>query len=705
MRCALRAAFAGAFAITLALGGGAAALAQATARAILVVTVIADPGTTASGALVTVSGQTTPAARVRLGSEAAATVPLPPPGTYTVVVTKPGFVPAESRIVVTRQNGVAVRLALHAVASSALRTIGSASTAQRGGGNRGPAPLVVVPREAYRDMSQPGLDDVLTQKPAILIDRAARGLGAADAPPVALVRGGAPHETQVLIEGDPVALATTRTIPLGAIPSFVTSELEIEPGASAALPTIDGAINGTLNVRFAEPTPVWRALPEQGFDGRGGGFTDIAGGGASADRRVAVAVAGTVNGAAGDVALTDALQRALLVKARAALSSRDALTLTSFSEGDSDRLGANRFAFDGVEYRRDGERSALLVRGWHVASHRDGSAAGDPLETRTDDALTGASLELDRTVGSTLLSLGATETYGTGSASGAVDLAPGSHARVETLFARAVLRPAPRWQVQLGAYDVRDDAVASDRSTTESGPAGRIGVAYRASERLTVRASSGTGFAPAPLVALAGSQGPVGPQTATTTDLGFDARLIDAATTLSADVFTTTGGSRLVEVGGPVPWIDTGAFSRRGAEISLTRFVPVGFGYLLQAWTASDGPSFAQSVGDVAAAQTQGYAELSYHARSGSRISFGATYYGADAALGQPAAVLFNANLEIQVGRRGKLQFDLENLNDARLAIPTAQLPALAPRSAFAPAARTFRVVLRRSFGRTGTDG
>ncbi|MCU1334415.1 MAG: TonB dependent receptor, partial [Candidatus Angelobacter sp.] len=600
-RAALACVFACAFAVALALAAGAAALAQATATAVLVVTVIADPGTTATGALVTVSGQTTPAATVRLGSDSSATVTLPPAGTYTVVVTKPGFVPAESRIVVARQS-VAVRLALHAVAGSALRTIGSASTAQRGAVNRGPAPLVVVPREAYRDMSQPGLDDVLTQKPAVVIDRAGRGIGAADAPPVPLVRGGAPLETQVLIEGDPVALATTRTIPLGAIPSFVTAELEIQPGASAALPTIDGAINGTLNVRFAEPTPVWRALPEQGFDGRGGSFTDIAGGGASADRRVAFAVAGTVNGATGDVAATDAVQRALLVKARAALSSRDGLTVTSFSEGDADRLGANRFAFDGVEYRHDGERSALLVRGWHVASHRDGSAAGDPLETRTDDALTGASLELDRTAGSTLLSLGATETYGTGSASGAVDLTPGSRARVETLFARAILRPAPRWQVQLAAYGVRSDAVAGERRVIESGPAGRIGVAYRASDRLTVRASSGTGFAPPPLVALAGLRGPLSPETATTTDLGFDARLIDAATALSADVFTTTGGNRLVEVGGALPWIDAGAFSRHGAEISLTRFVPVGFGYLLQAWTASDGPAFARSAGDVAGA-------------------------------------------------------------------------------------------------------
>jgi hypothetical protein len=67
--------------------------------------------------------------------------------------------------------------------------------------------------------------------------------------------------------------------------------------------------------------------------------------------------------------------------------------------------------------------------------------------------------------------------------------------------------------------------------------------------------------------------------------------------------------------------------------------------------------------------------------------------------------VLFNANLEVQIGVRGKIQFDLENLNDARLAIPTPAIALLPLRNAWAPAPRTFRVVVRRSVGRTGTDG
>ncbi len=67
--------------------------------------------------------------------------------------------------------------------------------------------------------------------------------------------------------------------------------------------------------------------------------------------------------------------------------------------------------------------------------------------------------------------------------------------------------------------------------------------------------------------------------------------------------------------------------------------------------------------------------------------------------------MLLNANLEIQIGRRGKLQFDVENLNDARLALPQP-LPFVEPfgRNAFTPAPRTYRMVLRRSIGRTTAD-
>ncbi|HEX3468775.1 MAG TPA: TonB-dependent receptor [Candidatus Elarobacter sp.] len=675
--------------------------------AALTIVAVPDPGTSAAGALVRVhaaevSGRGA-VVQLRLDARGRAVVDVPPQR-YIVDVSKPGFVPARATATV-RPSGATVRIALHAVATNALRTIGSVSAAQRGAFNAAPAPLVVVPREAYRDMSQPGLDDVLTQKPSILIDRAGRGLGAGDAPPVALVRGGTPLETQTLIEGVPVALATTRTIPLSAIPTFTIGDLEVLPGASAPLPTVDGAIGGTINLRFADPTPVWRALPEQGFDGRGGSFTDIAGGGATADRNVAFAVAATVNGATGDVTATDAIQRALLLRARAALSPASGLTLTSFNEGDSDDLSANRFAFDELEYRLDGTNGGLLARAWHVTSQRDGIAAGDPLETQTNDALDGASLEYDRTVGTSLLGAGVTETYATGTAAGAVDVLPGSFSRVQTAFVRAIVRPASRWQAQLAAYGVDADTEADGLRADESGFLARVGLSYRVSDALVLRASSGSGFAPPSLVALAGLRNAPGAQTATTDDAGLEAHVIDAHTTLSADVFSSRELNRYVEVGGgPVPWLNEGASTRTGAELSLARFVPAGFGYLLQAWTVNDAPSIARSIVDVAAAGTQGYAEVSYHAPNGSRISFGATYYGADPALDQPSAVLFNANLEIQIGARGKIQFDLENLNDARLAVPSLAVPLLPLRSASAPAPRTFRVVVRRSIGRTGTD-
>jgi hypothetical protein len=126
---------------------------------------------------------------------------------------------------------------------------------------------------------------------------------------------------------------------------------------------------------------------------------------------------------------------------------------------------------------------------------------------------------------------------------------------------------------------------------------------------------------------------------------------------------------------------------------------------LLQAWTASETPALLTSSGDIASGATHGYAEISYHGAQGSRVSLGATYWGADAALAQPAVVMLNANVEIQAGARGKIQFSFENLNDAARAVASPAHPFVAPASPFAPGPRTLRLLLRRSFGRSGSDG
>jgi hypothetical protein len=674
--------------------------------AALIVVVNPDPGTTAAGASVHVAAdrargaQTDRAATVGANNRAVMDVE---PDTYTVDLTKPGFVPARARALVTAA-GATVRVALHAVPAGALRTIGAVGAAERGAFNRAPEPVAVLAREGYRDQGQPGSATVLTQTPSIAVDRAGRGLSATDAPPVALVRGGTPLETQVLLEGVPVALPTTRTLALSAIPAFVTQEVEVHPGQGAPLPTIDGALNGSVNVRFAEPAPVWRALPEIGADGRGGSFADLAAGGTLANRRIGIAFGAVSNGAKGTLDATDVIQRALLLKTRAALSPAATLTLTGYSEADSDRLSRNGFGFTSAELRLSGARDTVQAHWWHASSVRNGPAAGDPFEFRTDDALTGASLELDHASGADLFSAGATETYGLGSAEGATFVAAGAHERVQTAFVRAIVHPARCLETQFTLYDFAADLAANGRVLSESGLAARIGAAYRASDRTTVRASVGAGFTPPSLVAFASSTRIVGATGAGTIDLGVEQRVIDRYTTLSADVFATREVNRLVETSAG-RWIDVGTVARRGAEFSLARRSPTGLGFLLQVWTAGETPALIATRGDVASGATHGYTEISYHGAQGSRVSLGATYWGADPSLSQPATVLLNTNVEIQVGARGKVQFSIENLNDAARAIPTPARPFITSPSAFAPGPRTVRLLLRRSFGRSGTDG
>ncbi len=684
----------------------------------LTVLVVPDPGTSAAGARIIVvpAGTTlTEAARTGVADADGRTVFDVPPATYAVSADKPGFVPAAARIVVVRAGvpGVTVRIALHAVPMSALRTIGSVANAQRGAFNGTPNALAVLPREGYRDQGQPDSTAVLAQTPSIAVDRAARGLTVVnDEPPVALVRGGTPLETQTLLDGVPVMLPSTRALPLTAIPAFVLSEVEVYPGQSAPLPAIDGALNGSLNVRFPEPTPVWRALPEVGADGRGGSFADVSAGGALAGGRIGVALAATSNGAtASGPSLVpsdliddyDAIQRAALLKVRASLSPAATFTATTYGEADANRLDESAFSFSEGELRVGGAHDAVLARWWHASARRDGPAAGDPTEFRTDDALSGASVEIDHSIGRAQYALGVSETYGTGSALGDVDVDPGAHMRVQTAFARAIVPLRPHLDAQVAAYGVHADAAADGYTANESGIAARAGLAYHAANAFTLRASLGSGFTPPSLVALAGLRGaPQGPTYANTADLGFDAHVVDALTTLSFDVFSAVEQNRL-ELDAADRWIDAGTVARRGLEISLGRRPRAGVGYLLQAWTASETPAIGRTFGDVASGATHGYAEISYHAARGSRVSLGATYWGADSILAQPAVVMLNTNVEVQVGARGKVQFDVENLNNAARAVPSAYtLPSIA--SPFAPGPRTVRLFLRRSVGRTSTD-
>jgi TonB dependent receptor/TonB-dependent Receptor Plug Domain len=675
--------------------------------AALIVIAVPDPGTTARGAAVRVhaASDTGPETELRatIGADDRAVLDVPP-RRYVVDLTKPGFVPAHTAVDAGSGATVRVRIAFHAVQTGALRTIGAVAAADRGAFNRAPEPLQILPREGYRDQGQPGATTVLAQTPSIAVDRAGRGLATVDAPPVALVRGGTPLETQVLLEGVPVALPTTRTIPLSAIPAFVTQEVEVHPGQAATLPQTDGALNGSLNIRFAEPLPVWRALPELGSDSRGGSFADISAGGASADRRIGVALAATSNGMTATSAPLDTIQRALLLKTRAALSPAATLTLTGYSEADANRFDRSDFGFSEAELRVDGARAGVLARWWHVSAIRDGAVAGDPFEFHTEDALTGVSLELDRPRGDDLYSIGASETYGLGSADGTTYVGAGAHERVQTAFARAIVHPAKKLETQLAFYEFRVDLAANGNGETLGGYTARLGAAYRASPSTTLRASAGAAVTPPSLIAFAGRSERLGPNGGGTVDLGVEQRVIDARTTLSADVFATHQINRILETRDG-RWIDAGSAERRGAEISLARRAPSGLGYLLQAWTATDSPPLLNTGGDVASGATHGYAEISYHGVQGSRVSLGATYWGADPSLGQPATVLLNTNVEIQVGARGKIQFSIENLNDAARAVISPRVPFLETASPFAPGPRTVRLLVRRSFGRTGTDG
>jgi len=123
------------------------------------------------------------------------------------------------------------------------------------------------------------------------------------------------------------------------------------------------------------------------------------------------------------------------------------------------------------------------------------------------------------------------------------------------------------------------------------------------------------------------------------------------------------------------------------------------------------GAFFVPGENDVAPIRVpyaQGYAEASYKWPHGSRASIGALYLGSNNAYGRTAFATMNANVEISVGDRGKLQFSVENLTDALdeplpiafagIGVPLAD-GNVGRTNANVLAPRTLRFMYRQSFG------
>ena len=629
-------------------------------------------------------------------------LPIAQPGTYTLRVTADGYRSVAETVQISNQNSINVTLAASA---GALRVIGSVTGHATMPFNDTPVSQKIYPREAYRDQGQPDVTSVLNQTPgALALTNVATNAAVPLAPAFPSVRGAQPYETPVLIDGEPI-LTPSGTLDLSLLPTYVLQGVEIVKGPGDVADA-GGGVGGAVNFRTADPTLGQRGTFEIEGDSRGGSFSDLAYDGTEPGGAVAYATMFSIDGSpccGNDPA--DYTRKAELVKLR--LTPSQGFTVTgTFMNVSLDRNLDSLYVDgeapgDGYEHLGFGDLTLALDRGSDAYSLRLFTAqtqqgVADPylIPNGTD---TESGMTLAWTHGSGKLNFStSTRSLEDGIAGTALDETRAS------IFENVAYRPDARDE-----FDV-SGALNSDRTSHGAfeGPSARLGYARSLTDSLALRASYGSSAVDPPLEALAPSS--FGPsnvssiERATGGDFGVEWRLHGDTTTLSADVYQSDVQSPYFAfpfagiVVGPPP------ATERGAELTLQQFKRVGLGFItalqLPRSYSSAAPTFANAIYPFRIPYAQGYGELSYKWPRGSRASIGALYVGSNNAYGAPAFVTMNANLELSLGSRAKLQFSALNLTNALANRAPLYVPlAASPQYGLQPF--TLRFMFRQSFG------
>ncbi len=245
---------AGAIAAFLATGTPARAadpppvLAQASAptaqTALVQGSVRSGSGAPVAGAAVTFSGPASAATTTDANGAFSIGVP---PGVYRIDVSKPGYVAATlSDFAVAAGTTVPLTVGLNQADLTRLQTIGRVSTVSRGSGsaiNLGTAASSFVGAQAFENLANPQINDVLERLPDVTIQH----MGSQ--PDTTIIVGGVqPYETQVLIDGHPIALGQYGVWLSQYFPSYLIGGAETQSGPGNTTPFANLAVGGTANL-------------------------------------------------------------------------------------------------------------------------------------------------------------------------------------------------------------------------------------------------------------------------------------------------------------------------------------------------------------------------------------------------------------------------------------------------------------------------
>lgn len=237
-----------------------AALAQATTGTI-------------SGTVKTLGGAPVPSASISVRGPAAATATSDAdgsfslsvvPGLYEVTVTKGGYQPAsQTDVAVTAGGTQAISISLAIVDLSTLRTIGTVSANGHSASaiNQGASNQSFVSAQQFADAGNPSVNDVLQRIPDVVVQK----LGT-QADTAIVVGGLQPYETQVLIDGHPVALGQYGVWLSQYFPSYLVGGAETESGPGNTTPFANIAVAGTVNLTTPGFTTKQTAELNYGYD-------------------------------------------------------------------------------------------------------------------------------------------------------------------------------------------------------------------------------------------------------------------------------------------------------------------------------------------------------------------------------------------------------------------------------------------------------
>jgi hypothetical protein len=227
-------------------------------------TVTSTSGTPIAGAIITATGPTRATAiSVPDGSFSMSV----PQGVYQITVDHGGFVSVSlSEVAVTAEASAPLKVTMSESSLSSLRTIANVSVAAGGAGqiNTGPAALTITPGQAFSDYGNQQINDVLQQVPDLVVEHMGTQLDTS-----ITVGGLQPYETQILIDGHPIALGQYGVWVSQFFPSYLVGGAETETGPGNTTPFANLAVGGTVNLLTPSFTHAFKVDANVGTDNMG----------------------------------------------------------------------------------------------------------------------------------------------------------------------------------------------------------------------------------------------------------------------------------------------------------------------------------------------------------------------------------------------------------------------------------------------------